>query len=282
VDSTTRFDPDRGLFRLPGIAGAALRAGDGPPGDVRGNGDCVLLDFSRGFFALSDASDRNPAASRNLLQGLNRMFDAPDPWWREGRPPSAADRAGIQKNIVVGAEQLLAGLPATVSCTLTAAKLFRTGRRWEALLLHTGDSAMYADHGRGTPLARLTTGNFWMVGRTRHLYQMQWLTWRCGSRLILATDGIGDLAGAAAAPGGGRLRDLIDAARVDMLPAMIVTAANRPIGQYDDVAVIALSPGDLMPSDLRVVMGGTTAAEEHLRRAAMDGRNPHEWKPPST
>lgn len=256
------FDPVRRIFRLPGAAGAAVCSAESSSGEIRGNGDCVLLDFVTGFYALSDGSDRNPAASRNLLERFDHLFAAQDPWRLGAHGPGSPDLAAYLNRLAERSERVLGAMPPTSSCTLTGVKLFRADRRWMGLLLHTGDSALYAVELQGEGPKRLTQNNFWMAGRTERLYQIQWMTVSQESWLILTTDGLPDLPALFPPGKEAGIGERIDSLPVESIPQTLLAATKRHRGRPDDAAAITLVPARLRPGPDRIVMGGTTAREE--------------------
>ena len=60
IDPGVLFNPRSRSVRWSGIAGARIRPGTISSRDQSGMGDCVLMDFRKGFFAVSDSSNRFP------------------------------------------------------------------------------------------------------------------------------------------------------------------------------------------------------------------------------
>jgi serine/threonine protein phosphatase PrpC len=241
-----------------------------------------LLDFKTCFFALSDSSDRNPAASRKLLLRLNALF-------RKNCSRLDVDDSGLEpfKNEAAKqASQAISAVPRTASCTLTALKFVRTGEDWKALLMHMGDSALYAYNRQSGNLTMLSQRNFWLAGKTNALYQAEWLEAEPGALWIMTTDGVPDSAmnacfgqrinGAAPPP----------VPEVQDVPEALLTIIAQEKTLQDDAAIIALDPGRMKPADACIIMGGTTGMQEKdyiKRRQSLEYRDrnaPVDFKTP--
>ncbi|ACL05735.1 hypothetical protein Dalk_4050 [Desulfatibacillum aliphaticivorans] len=241
-----------------------------------------MLDFKTCFFAVSDSSDRNPAASRELLLRLTALF-------RKNCSRLDLDESGLEpfkQEAAKQASKAISSVPRTASCTLTALKFVRTERGWKALLMHMGDSALFA-YGRQTKsLDMLSQRNFWLAGKTHSLYQAEWLEAEPGALWILTTDGVPDSAmnacfgrrvnGAAPPP----------VPEVQDVPEALLTLIAQEKTMQDDAAVIALEPGRMKPADACIIMGGTTGMQEknYIKRCVSleyrDRNSPVDFKTP--
>ena len=242
-----------------------VQAGSACAETMQGNGDCVLLDFNTCFFALSDSSDRNPAASRDLVVRFDLVFRSiTEPNFGLDLPLS---RMGYYKEeIARQAESLLSTIPPTSSCTLTALKFVRTPDGWKGLLLHTGDSTIYRYGPQEAELTMLSQNNFWLAGRTRRLYQIDWVEIKPDTLLIMTTDGIANQTLNAWFKQHPHNRELFQTGEVQNIPQALLKANKTKGLKNDDAAIIALTPGNLKPGEACVVMGGTTSSQERAYR----------------
>ncbi|HDP81141.1 MAG TPA: hypothetical protein ENN21_09915 [Spirochaetes bacterium] len=233
-------------LRAPGVAGARAVAGLHKTGGFFG--DAALLDFATGFFAVSDSPDRNPSASRRVMDRFAAMLGTVFP---DGRP-TADGRSWFEKArdaLLGGAESILETIPSHESCTFTGVLVAGNGDETRMILLHTGDSVLL-EYAKGSGEVRLLSeSNFWMVGRTRRFYQVEELPAGPDCFYILATDGLmqHDLMGQppCVLPGG-----LPKPAAVEDLPDGFIHALwDRQF--HDDITMISLAPRGLGDADPR-------------------------------
>lgn len=64
------INPSKRAVRMEDTIGAALYTGTDKIRNGFGNGDCLLLDYGSGVFAVADAAERFPEASRTLLMRM--------------------------------------------------------------------------------------------------------------------------------------------------------------------------------------------------------------------
>ena len=237
-------------FCRPGQAAARVRPGSSARAGLRANGDCTLLDFRSGVFAVSDASDRDPAASLRLLEELRGavgVMPCPDQLLTQ------TEIEGFGLALTETVERIMDRLIGFSSCTLTCLKVFRRGRNLGAFLLHTGDSALFELSPDRGAITRLTRDNLWMVGRTANLFQSDTLVVKPGALYILATDGV------AALRGSGRNGFLSGPAlETDLgrLSRRLLETGDEHENYTDDGAVLILAPDRIQPSGLALTLGG--------------------------
>jgi len=226
---------------------------------LAGVGDCVLLNFATGLFALSDSSDRAPGQSREFLRQFDRMVSTSSAI-RIDQLVSAPEIRGIAENMRLGCERILQSIQGLASCTFTGVQIVRTHIGMHAFLFHTGDSCLYEYDRSKRTLSALTVKNFWMIGKTAKLYQTSEFSVRPETVFILATDG---------ATGGTdertqerKIAEIARYSRVEDIPDKIMQEATPVEGFRDDAAVIALSTQGLKHANTRIIMGGTTALQE--------------------
>ena len=73
------LNPCRRSVCLPDRLGACLITGTEKIRCGYGNGDCLLLNFHQGVFAVADATERFPQASRILLERLEAEISVAGP-----------------------------------------------------------------------------------------------------------------------------------------------------------------------------------------------------------
>lgn len=249
----------RRSFKWPGVAGARVQTGSSPHTPPAGTGDCVLLNFATGLFALSDSSDRAPGQSREFLLQLDKMVSQ-----HSGIGPDRTLRTleirGMAKNIKLGCEKILKAMRGPASCTFTGIQILRTDIGMHALFFHTGDSCLYEYDPLERTLSALALKNFWMIGKSARLYQTTEFSVKPNTIFILTTDGV---AGGTDEPTQVRkFAEIIHCTEVEDIPDGIMHMGT-PAGEFrDDAAVITLSTRSLQPATARIIMGGTTDLQE--------------------
>ena len=142
MDQGVHFNLASRSIRCPGIAGARVRAGTISSRDRAGMGDCILMDFRRGFFYVSDSSNRYPTASRRFLLKLAHGFEElsfSDP----GKTLSLLEFETIGRKVIQRSEDVLRTIPYTESCTITGVLVARTEAGRKGILFHTGYSLLF-------------------------------------------------------------------------------------------------------------------------------------------
>jgi hypothetical protein len=254
-------------FRWPGIAAARVSAG--VKDSVSGVGDCVLMDFKSGFFAVADSSERIPDGSRKFMTRFSAMLDAAGMNCRFG---SNAVHTRCRDALVETARKVLEDTMFTECCTFTGIHVSVEGDLPRALLLHLGDSMLFI-YSPGEGLRQVSKSNFWMAGRSHRFYQVEDIDVPPGGIFVLATDGM-----AGCTRDGMSARDTLalvaGSTAVDGIPDEMVRSIRREKGT-DDAAFLALDPFLLTDSEVRIIMGGTTAAEEMRHREEVPGECAH-------
>ncbi|HPB69818.1 MAG: hypothetical protein M0P04_00390 [Syntrophales bacterium] len=262
----------RRAVRCGGFLGARLRSGSGRPDYLMGVGDCMLLDFRKGFFAVADSSERNSSSSRafmlrfaGLLEGLDGI----------GAPRSFDDaqQAALREEVERQSEKILGEMSFTDSCTFTGVLILKSATGCRGLLLHTGDSLLlHYDLGAATAL-QVTRSNFWMVGRTPRFFQVEYLSFSDESRLLLSTDGFTYLRTPPPERREDFIRGLFEEHPVEDIPDILIDGYDAGDIAKDDLALISLRPAGLCFHDQRIILGGTTShVERSFREGQTDGR----------
>ena len=226
-----------------------------------GNGDCLLMDAPRGVFAVADASERHPRASRKLLSRLQK---------RLAGQTAETDPEALAKSL----QEAYAQQKYTHKSTLSGMALSQTTDRVTIHLFHGGDSMVMvarADDGR---ILLSTRPDMNFAGRIRqgvgvssHIFSKD-----IPLRVILATDGFGEILKTLQVPDGTQedqaaspvLKELFRSPLQDAekrVRHLMVSDPGRPF--HDDIAVMVLDPAGItrLPK-LALAMGGTSPRQE--------------------
>jgi hypothetical protein len=247
------------IFKWRGTAGAWVRPGSSSCKSSLSIGDCVLLNFQMGFFAISDSSDRDPGSSRRFLTQFDQMIYDSSGISME-KCINSPDLQLVKDKLERESNRMLDSVMGLSSCTFTGLHLFNTDEGLMGLVFHTGDSDLYEYDPSTRQFYELTEKNFWMVGKTRKLFQIDIIKIFTPKILILATDGVG------LAPTMNRpelrteLAEIVHCSDVEDIPEQIMNKTRPTDGFEDDAAVIALATQSLDYRNKKIIMGG--ACEE--------------------
>lgn len=237
-----------------------------------GNGDCLLMDTSRGVFAVADASERHPRASRRLLTRLHKILIG------QG---SDTDPESLTHSL----EEAYAQQKYNHKSTLSGIALSHTATQVILHLFHGGDSMVMvarADDGR---ILFSTRSDMNFAGRSpkgltvaTHAFSRQYPL-----RVILATDGFGEVIKTLQAPDPtdehksktAYLKKLLQSPIQDVetrVRYLLESDPGRPF--HDDMGVMVIDPAAInrLPG-LALTMGGTSPHQE----AAFAGTASHGW-----
>ena len=255
------LNKNRRSFRIPGFLGARLQGKSSGAENCPGVGDCLLLDLSKGFFAVADASDRNPTASRDFMKMFSKMLLGIDALCAN-YVYEDEEVVALQEQIKGKAELLLQSLSFGDGCTFTGILILKTGKGLLGLLLHTGDSFLLACDLQSGNTRQLTKDNFWMVGRSQHFFQIEELHINTDTRLLLATDGFGNIPVPEKMSREEYVLKLFDSLSVDEIPDSFFDRVDNLDTAWDDTALIAIDPSAMARFPGCCIVGGTSSAEE--------------------
>lgn len=250
-------------LRCPGILGARIQEGLTGSSASAGMGDCLLLDFSRDFFAVADGSERNPSASREFMKLFAAMLT-------RIISPSGPEVYGkkrartLKRQVITETDRLLQTLPFGDGCTFTGILLLRTEKGMTGLLFHTGDSLLFFCNVQTGESRQWSKNNFWMVGRTAHLFQVEELPVSLHTRLLLATDGLAHIPFPPSRSREETILKLFQTFGPDEIPDRLLEKDEPLSGGWDDTAVIALDPYSLPILSGCFLFGGTSRTEESI------------------
>ena len=237
------LNPYRRALRLPGRLGACLVTGTEKIRCGYGNGDCLLLDFRNGIFAVADATERFPQASRMLLERLAAEISGAGPPANASEFETLLSRVWSQQKFIH---------KTTLSCLV----LLDDEEGRAALLANNGDSSIIAlNANNGTTLVR-TAVDMNFAGRSRRPNPVTKIALnQPGTTIVLATDGLSDI---------GDIRAAGIAAKPDHLSRWIgeCKRSKSEVLEIDDIGVIAVAAAYLPADCDTVIMGGTRPGRE--------------------
>jgi len=235
-----------------------------------GNGDCLLLDFRNGVFAVSDSSERFPQGSRGLLSRLSALLDS------EGLPGDTGGWDVIMRKVYDGQKYQF---KATLSCA--AVKEDESGV--SVMVVHGGDSTVMVIDTADGSIRHLTMPDMNFAGRSRKLSILgEWRVQKRSERIVLCSDGVWDLLRDGNADPRESLALELASTPVAGVPSMIEKKVRRRCSlpghvNFDDAAIMVLDPFSHPGScDARIVMGGTTPVEEgrfHREKESTPGQD---------
>jgi hypothetical protein len=269
-EETLWINEARRALRAPRRFSACLFTGTDKLRRGYGNGDCLLLDLTTGFFAVADASDRWPSASSDLLKRLAG---------RLGAGPRPQDSQGWLREVnkVYGSQRRLR------TTTFSGVALNGTPGARSLTILHGGDSRILLFNLKTKTVDYASPADMNFAGRATGLPRVvEWPLERAPYRLLLATDGLSDLARLQGQTVEALCLWALSRFAVDELPDRIREFLKQRQGkaEYDDIGLIALDPAaveDFQPG--RFLLGGTTPAEEAEFQSFKGEVLPDRWAP---
>lgn len=235
-------------LKCAGCFGARLRVGK--PGVPCG--DAILIDPSRGFFAVGDSSDREPRAARRFMISFSDLLhDIPIPSVRDSVPEHALE--DLMQTIIQRSRSMLEEEPIKGTTTFTGVLLFGTNPARKAMLFHAGDSVLLAWHPRNG-VRWATQKNFWLIGKTRHFYQAALFDVAPGERFLLASDGLQDLTPPEGQGIEAYIAELCTTQAVEDIPDILLAVCDTKTLGRDDLALLALAPDRALPDAEAVIV----------------------------
>jgi hypothetical protein len=237
------LNPYRRAIRLPDKLGACLVTGTEKVRCGYGNGDCLLLDFHHRVFAVADAAERFPQASRLLLERLTAAIAETGPPGDETAFNTLLDRVWSRQKYIH---------KTTLSCVV----LVDGDDGPAAMLANNGDSTVtFLNPNDGRVLFQ-TRSDMNFAGRSKHPNAVT--TQRLnGSRpaIVLATDGLAGIGD-------------IPSTKITRSPHHIahwIADRTRPPAlhpEIDDIGAIALATDVAVREAHTIIMGGTRPGKE--------------------
>ena len=242
------YQPEILRHDIPDILSAALIPGRKRPINGKRGGihcaDALLISRAVPVLAVADAPERNPDAASSFL---NKFADA----LAASRIRLAVDPVDASFAAVV---DLVTTLMKTIdyhdSTTFSALIPIREGTALRGIVLHTGDSLILRIERPAGTVTQLSRTSHVLVGRAPALFQTEIIGFAPDDLIVLASDGITDLA---------RTRGIVPAALLSarnsahtpgMVVSHIVDSAAEASVRLDDITIVCAAPGPLaLPVD---------------------------------
>ena len=261
LNPTTTIALKTRSLRIARALGATVVTGPDKLRSGFGNGDCLLVDTSRGLFAVADASERHPRASRKLLTRLHQ---------RLARQGSHIDPASLALSL----KDAYARQKYTHKSTLSGIIVSFSATQVILHLFHGGDSMIVVARADNGHILFSTRSDMNFAGRSpqgptvaTHAFSRQYPL-----RIILATDGFGEVIKTLQStdPANGQssnpayLKELLRSPVPDVetqIRRLMNADPARPF--HDDMGVMVIDPAaiDRLPK-LALTMGGTSPRQE--------------------
>lgn len=237
------LNPYRRAICLPDKLGACLVTGTEKIRCGYGNGDCLLLDFHHRVFAVADAAERFPQASRLLLERLAAAI-------AETGPPKDEDAFNALLDRVWSRQKYIH--KTTLSCVV----LVDGENGPAAMLANNGDSTITFLNPEDGEILFRTRADMNFAGRSKHPNAVT--TQRLNGRrpaIVLATDGLAGI--------GGTLSSKITRSP-HRIAHWIADRTRSPAlpPEIDDIGAIALATDVPVREAHTIIMGGTRPGKE--------------------
>jgi len=201
---------------------------------------------------VADGADRSKGASHRFMKRFAGMVEnfagiGGGTTYLAGEIPILLERFRTHT------ETLMAQSPYTDASTLTALLLVPVTEGFEGLLFHCGDSLLL----RFTPetaMEQVSESNFWLLGRSKKLYQVERVSVPWGSVFVLTTDGISDLKFPGTFGMEGCLAQCILEHPVEAVPRKFIGDYDRSPSPVDDLAMVAVRPEEFGSCTERVFL----------------------------
>lgn len=177
---------------IPDILSAALIPGKKRPlhgnhGDVHSS-DALLLSRAVPVVAVADGPERNPAASSSFLRKFDEALSTSR--IRFATAPIDESFAAVVELVTA----LIKTIDYHDSTTFSALIPVADGTRSVGIVLHTGDSLILRIERQTGAVTQLSRTSHVLVGRAPALFQTEIVALSEGELMVLASDGITDLA----------------------------------------------------------------------------------------
>lgn len=209
-----------------------------------GNGDSILADIDHYVFAVADATERFPHASRvllsNIVNGLQNIPKSSDDW-------------------LFYLNEIYAKQEYHLKSTLSLIALHKQENNTQAFIAHGGDSSLKVFNRQDGSLIYKTTVNMNFAGRSKNIHAVDCIQLNNQSRIIVYSDGFNDIVKHC-----GIVPD--DMMHVSLLEAIShviekVSALDRK--EYDDISLLIFDIPEIYSVHSKgILMGGTTRLEE--------------------
>jgi hypothetical protein len=252
-------------MKWEGVLGARIHAGT-IRREAAGVGDTVTVDPEKGYFAITDSSDRNPVFGRRFAQHFSAFIAG----FTRGASRVVHTHEEIPSligSIVIESEAMLRSLPFHGTCAFTALCFIMTDQGLGALLLHTGDTLLFMSSPERT-MSLITKKNFWFVGKSSAFFQIEYVPVTPGTRFLFATDGFYGLLPFTATELIPMTERTLRESPIEDVPDAVFDLSRALPSGADDIALMSLDPAglDRAAGCGPALLGGTTAYQERKRR----------------
>jgi hypothetical protein len=254
MPDTATIDLQNRAFRVPGALNATVTTGPEKIKNGFGNGDCLLVAPRQCLFAVADASERHPQASRILLARLTKTMDL-----QKGE----ASPATLLESIT----QTYAEQQYNHKTTLSGVAISCRDNSVTAHLFHGGDSIAMVAHGENGDILAQSRPDMNFAGRSRQgaAITTHHFDAHTPLRIFLATDGFGDIMKRLPSSDSGALSPALIQPPIHQMDAVLrgCLASDPKRDFHDDIALMVFDPRamDRLPGQT-LIMGGTTPHQE--------------------
>lgn len=266
------INPFKRILKAAGAVCGGISTGTEKIRSGYGNGDCLYFDFQHMVFAVADATERFPWASRDLLNRLSESLA------RSGAPDTAQGWRELINTEVYSDQKFQH--KTTFSCIAVR----RDPEGVSLVISHGGDSVVTIMNSVTGAIRHQTGRDMYFAGRSREIADVsEYRVTDRDSRVLISSDGFDDvwrfcmrrsLLGGA--------RDVFERYPVDSICEMIhgILEENRGCFEHDDIGFIIIDPFRLERiGGTAVIMGGTRPGEEHRYLADYSSRPHDRWVP---
>lgn len=254
------INPAKRIVRQKGTLSSLLVTGSDKVESGFGNGDCLLMDFSRLVFAVSDGSERHPNASRILLERFAEVLSEQD----------ISPISVLKKSI----EAIYGRQKYTLKCTFSFVAFYKNRKEVTACISSGGDSmVIVADSSDGSIIFK-TVPDMNFAGRSKNVPGISTLTLKNRNlRVILATDGFTEVLNRIEKPEHGKLPGwLFKSSMCDIADKFRQRLKRNRISNHDDIGMIIVDPFAVCRDDKAILIGGTLPSKEALFDSSLASR----------
>ncbi len=249
------INPSRRILRLQGTVCGGISTGSEKIRSGYGNGDCLYFDFDHMVFAVADATERFPWASRDLLNRLSDSLIA------SGVP----DTADGWKELIN--TEVYAGQKFQHKTTFSCIAIRQDPDGVSLIIAHGGDSVVTVMDSVTGAICHQTRRDMYFAGRSKEIadvseYRMD----DPNGRVLISTDGFDDIwrfCMRRSLLGGAR--EVFSRQRLEGICEMIlgILDENKGVFEHDDIGFMIIDPFRINRiGGTAVLMGGTKPHEE--------------------
>ncbi|MBU2621734.1 MAG: hypothetical protein KKD92_05395 [Proteobacteria bacterium] len=244
------INPAKRMVRQKGALSALLVTGSDKVESGFGNGDCLLLDFSRLIFAVSDGSERYTQASRILLERLAKVLSEQD---------MSPDISVLKRSIeaIYGAQKY------THKCTFSLVAFYKNRKEVIASISSGGDSMVIVADSLDGSIIFKTVPDMNFAGRSKNVPGISTFTLKDRKfRVIIATDGFAEVLNKMEKQKQGKLPKWLFNGPACGITGKVYGKLIKNKLDYDDIGMMVIDPFDISREDESILIGGTSPHKE--------------------